>query len=514
MQCRTIICLITAIVFSCIAPPVSAQDMQLDAPWRQAESSTPPKIKSESTQSGFFEHLHSEYGQTAFGETANGPIQSDSDNPPLAIRELRPPPLLFATIDLTAPTDDLWQRLRNGFSMPGLNNELVLQQQQWYLNHPDYLRRVVERSRPYIHHIIEEIESRGMPTELALLPIVESAFNPIAQSPAQAAGLWQFIPATGKRFDLKQNWWHDQRRDIVASTEAALEYLQAVYEMHGDWHLALASYNWGEGAVKKAIQKNIARGLPTDYSSLTMPEETRQYVPKLIALKNIFSDPATLSSLNIPFIPNRPYFATIETGRPIDVRLAARLAGMSLEEFIKLNPAHNRPVISGESTLVIPADRFEIFRNNLDRHEAPLSNWQLYTTRSTERLDKLAPRFGISLADLKRVNGIKGGMRIAAGTALLVPAQGGDSLRHTPQHMKAPQALADPPPRRTLKRGKSTVINKKPGGKETVIQTRAKAAHHRALTQSGGKPSPKGPLVRSTTKKPAAKTSPAQKRHR
>lgn len=488
--------------------------MLIDSPWRQDEAATSAEFRSERARSGFFERFHNEYGQAPSGETANAPIHPDGDNPPLTIRELRPTAPVFATIDLTAPTDDLWQRLRNGFSMPGLNNEVVLQQQQWYLNHPDYLRRVVERSRPYIHHIIEEIESRGMPTELALLPIVESAFNPIAQSPAQAAGLWQFIPATGKRFDLKQNWWHDQRRDIVASTEAALEYLQTVYEMHGDWHLALASYNWGEGAVKKAIQKNIARGLPTDYSSLTMPEETRQYVPKLIALKNIFSDPATLSSLNIPFIPNRPYFATIETDRPIDVRLAARLAGMSLEEFTKLNPAHNRPVISGESTLVIPTDRFEIFRNNLDNHEAPLSNWQLYTTRSTERLDKLAPRFGISLADLKRVNGIKGGMRIAAGTALLVPARGGESLRHTPQHMKAPQALADPPPRRALKRGKSALINKKPGAKP-VIQTRGKAAHHRALTQAGRKPAAvKSALVRSPVKKTPAKTSPAPKRRR
>ncbi len=366
----------------------------------------------------------------------------------LDVRELVVPPLLSETIDLTAPTDDLWQRMRNGFCMPGLNNELVLKQQQWYLNHPDYLRRVVERGRPYIHHIVEELEKRGMPTELALLPIVESAFDPSAYSRAKASGLWQFIPSTGKRFELKQNWWHDQRRDILASTEAALEYLQSIYEMHGDWHLALASYNWGEGAVQRAIQKNAAKGLPTDYSSLTLPEETRQYVPKLIALKNIFSSAATLAELGIPVIPNRPYFATVQTGKPIDIHLAARLAGIPVDEFIKLNPAHNRPVISGEAMLVIPAEKLESFQNNLNNHSAPLTKWQLYTAKSAERLDRLAPRFGISLADLKRVNGIKGGISISAGTSLLVPARGNEGLKSTPEQIKPPDSV----PERHLKK--------------------------------------------------------------
>jgi len=393
---------------------------------------------------------------------------------PLDVRELVVPPPLSETIDLTAPTNDLWQRLRNGFCMPGLNNELVLQQQQWYLNHPDYLRRVIERSRPYIHHIVEELEKRGMPTELALLPIVESAFDPSAYSRAKASGLWQFIPSTGKRFDLKQNWWHDQRRDILASTEAALEYLQFIYEMHGDWHLALASYNWGEGAVQRAIQKNTAKGLATDYSSLTLPEETRQYVPKLIALKNIFSSAATLSELGIPVIPNRPYFATVQTGKPIDIHLAARLAGIPVDEFIKLNPAHNRPVISGEAMLIIPAEKLESFQNNLNNHGAPLSKWQLYTAKSTERLDKLAPRFGISLADLRRVNGIKGGISVSAGTSLLVPARGNEGLKSTPEQIKPPQSAPERHLKKPAKNGKKAakLHRHKPVAKASKITRR------------------------------------------
>lgn len=446
---------------------------------------------------GSFETQENRYSQ---------PVEQDSST--LVRRELSVPPQLHGTIDLTAPTDDLWQRLRNGFSMPGLNNELVLQQQQWYMNHPEHLRRVVERSRRYIHHIVEELEKRGMPTELALLPMVESSFNPMAYSQAHASGLWQFIPSTGKRFDLKQNWWHDQRRDIVASTDAALDYLQSVYEMHGDWHLALASYNWGEGSVKRAIQKNTAKGLPTDYSSLTMPEETRQYVPKLIALKNIFSSPKTITELRIPFVANRPYFARFEPKKPIDVRVAAKLADMPVNEFLALNPAHNRPVISPESTLVIPADKLETFRNNLENHDAPLSNWQIYTARSAERLDKLAPRFGISLADLKRVNGLKGGVRIAAGSSLLVPARNGEGITDMPDQLRPPETLAERNPRKNGRNGKhGKNASRTPHGKPV-----AKTSGKRSVRSAPAHASKPAAAKKTAGKKPAA-GKPA-KRHR
>ena len=240
------------------------------------------------------------------------------------------------TVDLTNAPDDVFQRIRRGFGMPDINDDLVLYHQQWYLNRPDYLRRMVDRSSRYLYHIVDELERRGMPTEIALLPMVESAYNPMAYSRSKASGLWQFIPATGKRYKLDQNWWKDERRDVVASTAAALDYLQSIYEMHGDWHLALASYNWGEGAVGRAIGKNRAQGLPTDYLSLTMPNETRNYVPKLQALKNIFSSPALMAQLEIPSVPNHPYFETLTQTADIDVGIAAKLAEMPLDEFVAL----------------------------------------------------------------------------------------------------------------------------------------------------------------------------------
>lgn len=346
----------------------------------------------------------------------------------LPVFELVTPTQLPETIDLTSEPEELFQRIRRGFSMPNINNSLVLHHQQWYLNHPESLRRMVERSSRYLHHIVEEIEKRGMPTELALLPMVESAYNPTAYSRSHASGLWQFVPSTGKQYKLEQNWWVDERRDIVASTAAALDYLQYIYELHGDWHLALASYNWGEGAVGKAINRNKANGMPTDYLSLTMPEETRNYVPKLQALKNVFSNPNILASLNIRGVPNRPYFATVTSNGNIDVKLAAQLAEMPVREFVALNPAHNRPVIKSETPMVIPAHKVDTFISNLEAHEEsekPLSSWQAYTLRAGDKLEEVAPRFGMTVANLKAVNGINGRIKLAPGLTLLVAAQEG-----------------------------------------------------------------------------------------
>ncbi|MEF8721256.1 MAG: lytic transglycosylase domain-containing protein [Candidatus Accumulibacter delftensis] len=221
---------------------------------------------------------------------------------------------------------------------------------------PGLLAADDQRSSRYLHFIIvEEIDKRGMPMEIALLPMVESAYNPTAYSRSHASGLWQFVPATGKQYNLEQNWWVDERRDIVAVDRAALDYLQYIYELHGDWHLALASYNWGEGAVGRAINKNAAQGLPTDYMSLKMPEETRNYVPKLQALKNIFNNPNILADLDMLGVPMRPYFATVTNSGNIDVKLAAKLAEMPVQEFVALNPSHNRAVIKSETPMVIPA---------------------------------------------------------------------------------------------------------------------------------------------------------------
>jgi membrane-bound lytic murein transglycosylase D len=313
-----------------------------------------------------------------------------------------------ARIDLTAPPDDLWQRIRNGFSMPNLETPLVAEKTAWYAARPDYLKRMFERSRRYLHHIVEELERRGMPTELALLPMVESSFNPLAYSRAHASGLWQFIPGTGKRYELTQNWWFDGRRDIVASTAAALDYLNDVYEMHGDWHLALASYNWGENAVARAVAKNRAAGLATDYESLTMPAETRHYVPKLQAIKNIIANPRPFG-IELDPIPNQPYFTTITKTRDIDVELAARLAEMPVEEFMALNPGFSRPFIpvSVSSRIVLPADKVEVFRANLQKHDdKKLVSWQAYQPRKGDTIESIAKKFGMTVGQLREVNGI------------------------------------------------------------------------------------------------------------
>lgn len=327
------------------------------------------------------------------------------------------------TVDRTRQSDDLWQRVRNGFAMPELNDPLSRQWTAWYAARPTALNRVIEQSRPFLHHVVEAIEARGLPTELALLPIVESAYNPLALSRAKAAGLWQFIPSTGSNFGLRQDWWIDERRDVDAATDAALDYLQYLYEMQGDWHLALASYNWGEGAVQRAVSKQEAAGEAGDYLALKMPKETRHYVPKLQALKNIIRQPE-LFGITLHTVPNAPYFETLDIPGNIDIRHAARLAEMPIEAFVALNPAFNRPLIPGEAMLQLrlPRDRIDVFRRNLAMNEHPINAWEAHTLKPGETLDVLARRFGIDEALLRSVNGLPRKGDIAPGQLLLLPS--------------------------------------------------------------------------------------------
>jgi membrane-bound lytic murein transglycosylase D len=362
----------------------------------------------------------------------------------------------LARIDRTAPVEDVWQRIRDGFGMADLDDGLVREKMRFYSARPEYLQRIFDRSRPYLYHIVEEIEKRGMPTELALLPMVESAFNPLAYSRAHASGLWQFIPGTGKRFELEQNWWYDARRDIVESTNAALDYLAALYEMHGDWHLALASYNWGENAVARAIARNKAAGLPTDYASLTMPAETREYVPKLQALKNILSEPAPFGIALGP-IPNQPYFATVTRLRDIDVQLAARLAEMPVADFIALNPGFSRPIIRAELTprIVLPADKVEVFHENLTRlGNKSLVSWKTYHPKQGEKLEGIARRFGMTVARLREVNGI-GARSRAVPRLLVVPTSAAVGATRLPIMYAPPIPVATRRVFHTVKRGET-----------------------------------------------------------
>ncbi|AEI77697.1 membrane-bound lytic murein transglycosylase D [Cupriavidus necator N-1] len=326
---------------------------------------------------------------------------------------------------LRGPSNDIWDRIRRGFAMQDLEGTLVDDRTQWYAQRPEYMERMVGRSSRYLYHIVEELERRKMPTELALLPFVESAFNPQAQSTAKAAGMWQFIPSTGRSYNLKQNMFRDERRDVLASTDAALDYLARLYDMFGDWHLALAAYNWGEGAVSRAIARNQARGLPTDYASLPMPNETRYYVPKLQAVKNIIANPAAYN-VKLPEIPDHPYFVTVTTSRDIDVNLAAKLADMSVEEFKALNPSFNRPVILGASNpqILLPFDNAERFQYNLNTYRGGLSSWSAVTVDSRERIEALAARLNVDADTLREINSIPKGMRLKAGSTVMIPRSG------------------------------------------------------------------------------------------
>jgi len=326
------------------------------------------------------------------------------------------------TVAPLATTTDLWERIRRGYAMPDLDSPLVRDRENWYTARPDYIFRMTERSRKYLFHIVEELELRNMPTELALLPFVESAFNPQAVSSAKAAGMWQFMPATGRTFELKQNVFRDDRRDVLASTRAALDYLQKLYGMFGDWHLALAAYNWGEGSVGRAIAKNERLMLGTGYTDLTMPMETQFYVPKLQAIKNIVARPQAFGS-ELPKIDNHPYFQTVSIRRDMDVTLAAKLAEVPLDDFKALNPSLNKPVIlaAGTPQILLPWNSADVFQQNLDGLAGSrLASWTVWVAPGTLRVTDAAKQFGMSEAQLRELNNIPKGMLIKPGSALLV----------------------------------------------------------------------------------------------
>jgi membrane-bound lytic murein transglycosylase D len=324
-----------------------------------------------------------------------------------------------AEVDVPA---DLWERIRRGFAMPDLAVDQVQDRERWYADRPDYIQRMTARSSKYLFHIVEELEQRNMPTELALLPFIESAFNPQAVSSARASGMWQFMPRTGKHFDLKQNAFRDDRRDVLASTRAALDYLQRLHGMFGDWHLALAAYNWGEGNVGKALARNKRLGEPLNYTELRMPAETRMYVPKLQAMKNLVANPDGLG-VTLPTIPNHPYFQTVPLPRDADVAVIAKLAEVSMDDFKALNPSAHRPVMlaSGTPHILLPWDNAEIFQRNLESHNGQLASWTAWVAPKNMKVADAAKRVGMSEEELRTVNKIPPRMLIKAGSALLVP---------------------------------------------------------------------------------------------
>ena len=319
--------------------------------------------------------------------------------------------------------NDIWQRIRNGFALPAVDNKRITQELNWYVHHPEYLKRVVERARPYMHYIIKTVEQAGIPSEIALLPIVESAFQPFAYSHGRAAGIWQFIPSTGKRYGLKQNWWYDGRRDVYESTKSAIKLLKRLNEnFDGDWTYALAAYNTGDRRVKHEIRRNKRRGKPTDFFSLNLPKETRAYVPKLLALKRIINHPENYD-IELDKIPDEPYFEQVELDSQIDLGLAAELAGMDLDDLYRLNSGYNRwaTAPNGPYDLLLPVSQVEQFRENLE--ELPPQkriHWKRHLVREGETLSTIAQKFHTSISTIKRINHIRGKF-IRAGRGLTIP---------------------------------------------------------------------------------------------
>ena len=321
-----------------------------------------------------------------------------------------------------APSDNLWIRIRDGFQMEPMNSPLEIEQVRWLSARPDYVHRSMARSSRYLFYIVQEVNARNMPTEIALLPFVESAFVTHAKSSAKAVGLWQFMPATGKDFRLTQNVFRDERRDVLQSTDAALDYLQRLKNQFGSWELALAAYNWGAGNILKAQKRNLAAGLPTDYESLTMPKETRNYVPKLMAYRQIVLDPQAYGIV-LPELENHPYFVALDVGSDIDVALVIKLAEIPADEFHSLNPSFNKPVIlsNANQQILLPFGHAEIFQENLKGYDKPLSSWTAVQISKTESVDLAAKTLGVDVDTLREINGIPRGMRIRAGSTVLIP---------------------------------------------------------------------------------------------
>jgi membrane-bound lytic murein transglycosylase D len=355
---------------------------------------------------------------------------------------------------------NLWDRLRSHFRLQDSEHLRTLAEKRWYASHQAYINRTIDRARPYLYLIAEEAEKQDIPAELVLLPIVESAFQPFAYSHGRAAGIWQFIPSTGRIFGLKQNWWYDGRRDIEASTRAAFTYLSNLKDsFDGDWLLALAAYNSGQGTVKKAIRHNRRRGRPTDFWSLQLPRETRAYVPKLLAIRAIVEDPKQYG-INLPPVANEPYLAKVDTGTQIDLALAAELAGISIDDLYILNPAFNRwaTAPNGPHTLLLPTDKAETFSEKLA--EVPKSRrikWARHRIRNGENLGLIAKRYHTTVSMLRKINNLRGNM-IRAGHSLIIPVATKRMNSYTLSAMQRTRAIQNAPKgghktRYTVRRG-------------------------------------------------------------
>ena len=399
------------------------------------------------------------------------PVASTANGAPAASKLIRLPPAdippeqlqgrlttaqgLIDGVSSNSSYPDLMDRMRSGFRLPEQNQYAIDVQLAWFQRNPEYLDRVFGRAALYMHHIVEEVERRGIPMEIALLPVIESAFEPFAYSKARASGLWQFIPDTGSRFGLPQNWWYDGRRDVMEATRAALDYLQFMHdEFEGDWLLAVAGYNCGENCVARAVARNKREGKGTTFWDLRLPNETRAYVPKLLAMKRLVSDPAALG-LEFSPIPNEPYFTKVDVGQQIDLKLAADLAGLTHDELFELNPAFHRWATppQGPHSLLLPIDSAELFKQNLAQLTPDeLMRVNHHIVKDGETLAEIASRFGTSVMTLRMLNGLEGNS-VAAGTDLRVPS----ASTQLPEKVLRAAARVDGPQTTPTRRGRPEV---------------------------------------------------------
>jgi membrane-bound lytic murein transglycosylase D len=318
---------------------------------------------------------------------------------------------------------DLWERIRSGYAMPVLDSPLVARHEKWFVNNPDYLNSMVGRARLYLYYIVDEVEKRGMPMEIALLPAIESAYKPQAYSRARAAGLWQFIPSTGRIYGLEMNWWYDGRNDVIASTGAALDYLEKLYGQFNDWQLALAAYNCGERKVERLVAENRRKGLPADYASLKkLPRETKNYVPKLMAMANIIADPAKYG-LQIAAIPNTEYFARVVTDDQIDLGVVARLTDMPVDELFMINPGYQRWVTdpNGPHALLVPADKKDALIDGLTKlADEDRVQWARHQVRRGDTISRVAGRYKVTVESIRTANSMASN-HLTTGQNLLIP---------------------------------------------------------------------------------------------
>ena len=335
---------------------------------------------------------------------------------------------------------DLWSRMRAGFAMQKLDSPLVAMHEQWFASNPEYMQRMMERSRLYLYHIVQEVEKRGMPTELALLPAIESAYQPYAHSRARAVGLWQFIAPTGRLYGLKMNWWYDGRRDVEASTQAALDYLEKLYnDFDGDWHLALAAYNAGEGKVSRMMQYNRARGRPTDYESLKLRRETVNYVPKLQAMVNLITNPEKYG-IKLAEIPNEPYFTRVETGSQVDLGVVAKLTDMPVTDLQVINPGFTRWATDpdGPHYVLVPVDKKDALVEGLaNLPDEERVHWRGHQVRRGETLSNIARHYGVSAQSIRSSNHLTSNL-IRTGQNLLIPV----SMRPLPPVVRTQTATS------------------------------------------------------------------------